>query len=33
MFLRTDTVDLVLGLVTVSVSGWEDGAVFHIIEQ
>ena len=27
------TVDLVLGLVTVSVSGWEDGAVFHLIEQ
>ena len=29
----TLTVDLVLGLVTVSVSGWEDGAVFHLIEQ
>ena len=27
------TVDLVLGLVGVSVSGWEDGAVFPIIEQ
>lgn len=27
------TVDLVLGLVGVSVSGWEDGAVFHLIEQ
>ena len=27
------TIDLVLGLVTVSVSGWEDGAVFHLIEQ
>ena len=27
------TVDLVLGLVTVSVAGWEDGAVFQLIEQ
>ena len=27
------TIDLVLGLVTVSVSGWENGAVFHLIEQ
>ena len=24
---------LILGLVTVSISGWEDGAVFHLIEQ
>ena len=27
------TIDQVLGLVTVSVSDWEDGAVFHLVEQ
>jgi hypothetical protein len=27
------TVDIILGLVMISISGWEDGTVFHLIEQ